>query len=174
MKAITGNWTLSGIAAFQSGAPVTPDCSSLSAGPTNSDPSLSGVGAYSATNPGGARCQVVADPKSFTKDFYNNFNTGAFALASPGTFGNVGIGVLRQPGWYNLDLTLDKRIQIGHNERRVLRTRIEAYNLFNHTEFNSIGTTLQLLGSTSVNTQYGQYTGTMPSRVLSTTLRFEF
>ena len=173
-KAIAGDWTMSGIAAFQTGAPVTPDCSSLSAGPANSDPSLSGVGAYSATNPGGARCQVVGDPKAFNKDFYNTFNTSAFTLAPAGTFGNVGIGVLRQPGWYNIDLTLDKRFPIGHSERRVLRARIEAYNLLNHTQFNSIGTSLQLLGATNVNTQYGQYTGTMPARVLSTTLRFEF
>jgi hypothetical protein len=56
----------------------------------------------------------------------------------------------------------------------MLRARIEAYNILNHTQFNTIGTTLQLQGTTNVNTQYGQYTGTMPARVLSTTLRFEF
>jgi len=175
LKAVAGDWTLSGIAALQTGAPVTPECSSLSAGPANSDPSLSGVGAYTAAaNPGGARCQVVADPNNFKKDFYNNFNTAAFTLAPVGTFGNVGIGVLRQPAWTNIDLTMDKRIPIGHSEKRVLRARIEAYNVLNHTEFNSMGTTLQLLGATNVNTQYGQYTGTQPARVLSTTLRFEF
>jgi hypothetical protein len=173
-KAIVGNWTLSGIAAFQTGAPVTPDCSSLSSGPANSDPSLSGVGAWTSANPVGARCQAIGDPQNFQHSFYANFNTSAFTLAPVGTFGNIGLGILRQPSWYNLDVNLDKRIPIGHSERRVLRMRIEAYNVFNHTEFSTIGTSLQLLGATNVNTQFGQYTATLPQRVLSTTLRFEF
>jgi hypothetical protein len=58
--------------------------------------------------------------------------------------------------------------------RRVLRLRIEAYNIFNHTEFSTIGTTLTLLGAVNSNTQYGQYTATLSPRQMSTTLRFEF
>ena len=173
-KHIFNNWTLSGIAVYQTGAPVTPECSSLSAGPANSDPSLTGYGAFTASNPAGARCQATADPQNFTKDFYHNFNTSAFTLAPVGTWGNIGMGILRQPAWTNLDLTLDKRIPLGKNERRVLRARIEAYNVLNHTEFNAIGTQLQLQGASNVNTTWGQYTGTMPARVFSTTLRFEF
>lgn len=171
---VLNNWTLSGIMTFQTGAPITPECSSLSAGAANSDPSLTGYGAYTASNPAGARCQAIADPRSYSKDFYHNFNTTAFTLAQVGTFGNIGVGILRQPSWANLDLTLDKRIPIGKSERRVLRARIEAYNVPNHTEFNSIGYQLQLQGTSNVNTTWGQYTGTMPARVLSTTIRFEF
>lgn len=173
-KYVLNNWTISGITAFQTGAPVTPECSSLSAGPNNSDPSLTGVGAYTVANFSGARCQQVADPKSFTKDFYNNFNRSAFTLAPVGTFGNIGLGILRQPSWTNFDLTLEKKIRVGQNEKRLIRARIEAYNVFNHTEFSTIGTTLQLLGTVNQNTQYGQYTATMPQRQMSTTLRFEF
>ncbi|MCX6628333.1 MAG: carboxypeptidase regulatory-like domain-containing protein [Candidatus Solibacter sp.] len=173
-KHIVNNWTLSGIAVWQTGAPVTPECSSLSAGAANSDPSLTGYGAFTAANPAGARCQAIADPQNYTKDFYHNFNTSAFALAPVGTFGNIGIGILRQPSWGNLDLTLDKRIPLGKDTRRVIRARIEAYNIMNHTEFNAIGSQLQLQGTSNVNTTWGQYTATMPSRVLSTTIRFEF
>jgi hypothetical protein len=174
LKEITGHWTLSGIAAFQTGAPVTPDCSSLNTGPQNSDPSLSGVGAWTAANPAGARCQAVGDPKNFAKSFYTNFNTSAFTVAPVGTFGNIGLGILRQPSWYNLDVTLEKRIPLGKSERRVVRMRLEAYNLLNHTEFSAMGTTLQLLNGNNTNTQYGQYTATQPARVLSTTVRIEF
>jgi hypothetical protein len=60
------------------------------------------------------------------------------------------------------------------NERRVLRARIEAYNVFNHAEFNAIGTTLSLSGATNLNTTWGQFTADNAARVLSTTLRFEF
>ena len=95
-------------------------------------------------------------------------------MAPVGTFGNTGLGILRQPSWYNLDMTLDKRIRLGSNEKRQMRLRIEAYNILNHTEFSTIGTTLRLQGAVNQNTTYGQYTAAQPNRVLSTTIRFEF
>lgn len=164
-KYLLNNWVLSGVAKYQSGAPVTPSCTSVSAGPQNSDPSLTG---------GGARCQQIADPQDFQHTFFTNFNTGAFTLAAPQTFGNIGLGVLRQPSWGNFDVALDKRIQLGKDTRRVLRMRLEAFNVFNHAEFSAIGTTLTLSGTTNTNTTYGQYTGTYSPRQVSTTLRFEF
>lgn len=173
-KAVLDNWTIAGIASFQTGAPVTPDCSSVSAGPANSDPSFSGVGVWSATNTAGARCQEVANPNNFQQSFYTNFNTAAFTLAAPGSYGNIGLGILRQPAWYNIDTTLEKRIPLGKSERRMIRLRAEAYNLLNHTEFSTIGTSLQLSGATNLNTTYGQDTATLPARVLSSTIRFEF
>jgi hypothetical protein len=164
-KHVLNDWVLSGVVTYQSGAPVTPGCSSVSAGPQNSDPSLSG---------GGARCQEVADPNAFQHSFFTNFNTAAFTLAAPQTFGNIGLGILHQPSWGNFDVALDKRVQIGKDTRRVLRMRIEAFNVFNHAEFSAIGTTLTLSGATNTNTTYGQYTGTYSPRQMSTTLRFEF
>ena len=71
-------------------------------------------------------------------------------------------------------MTIEKRIRLGSNERRVIRMRLEAYNVFNHTEFSTIGTSLQLLGSTNVNTTWGQFTATQPQRQMSTTIRVEF
>jgi hypothetical protein len=165
VKHILNDWVISGVTVFQTGAPVTPSCSSLSAGPANSDPSLSG---------GGARCEEIADPNNYTHSFFTNFNTSAFTLAPPGTFGNIGLGILRQPAWSNWDMNLEKRIQIGKDTRRQIRLRLEAYNAFNHAEFSSIGTTIALLGTTNTNTQTGQYTATMSPRQMSTTLRFEF
>jgi hypothetical protein len=163
-KYVVNNWTLSGIASAQTGAPVSPACSAVSGPVTATDPSLTG---------GGARCQVVGDPNNFTQSFFTNFNTAAYALAPAGTFGNAGLNSLRQPGWWNTDLTLDKRIPLG-KEKVALRARIEAYNVFNHTQFSTIDTTLRLSGTTNINTTYGQYTATNPARVLSTSLRLEF
>jgi hypothetical protein len=165
IKAVANNWTISGIASFQTGAPATPTCTSTSSGIANSDPSLSGVT---------ARCQQIGDPKDFTKSFYTNFNTAAFTLAAPRTFGTTGLGILRQPSYYNIDTTIEKRIQVGKNERRALRLRVEAYNILNHAEFSTMGTALQLSGTTNLNTTWGQYTATNPARVVSSTIRFEF
>jgi len=174
VKAIANNWVISGITSFQTGAPATPSCSSVNAGPVNSDPSLSGVGVWATNNVIGARCQQVGDPKNFTKSFYQNFNTSAFTLAAPGTFGNIGLGILRQPSWYNFDVTLQKRIHFSKSERRVLQLRFEGYNILNHAEFTTMGTSMQLSGAANTNTTYGQFTATNPGRVLSTTARIEF
>jgi hypothetical protein len=169
IRAVLGNWTMSGIGIVTTGAPVTPTCSSTAAFPY-SDPSLTGIGTNSIS---GVRCQVVADPNRYAHDFYNNFNTAAFALAQIGTFGNTGIGVLRQPAFWNFDASLDKRVPI--RERMALRLRVQAFNVFNHTEFNTIGTTYQWnAANVNLNTTTGQYTGTQPARQIALTARFEF
>jgi hypothetical protein len=169
VKAVFGGWTVSGIGIVTTGAPVTPTCSSTAAFPF-SDPSLTGIGNNSIS---GVRCQVVADRQTYTQDFYNNFNTAAFGLAPIGTFGNTGVGILRQPTWWNLDAALDKRISI--TERATLRLRFQAFNVFNHTEFNTIGTTYQWnAAGVNLNTTTGQYTGTQPARQMAFTARIEF
>ncbi len=169
IRAVLGNWTMSGIGIVTTGAPVTPTCSSTAAFPY-SDPSLTGIGTNSIS---GVRCQVVADPNKYAHDFYNNFNTAAFSLAQIGTFGNTGIGVLRQPAFWNFDASLDKRVPI--RERMALRLRVQAFNVFNHTEFNTIGTTYQWnAANVNLNTTTGQYTGTQPARQIALTARFEF
>lgn len=169
MRHLINDWVISGVTVVQTGAPVTPSCTSLAAGPANSDPSLSG---------GGARCQEIANPGAFQQNFFQNFNTGAFTVAPSGTFGNIGLSILRQPTWFNFDMSLDRRIPLGKEGKRALRARIEAYNVFNHTEFSTIGTTLSLSGvsgtNTNTNTTWGQDTATYSPRQLATTLRFEF
>ena len=165
VRHLLDNWLFSGVTMFQTGAPVTPSCSSVDSGIAFSDPSLTG---------GGARCMQTADPNAYQQDFYHNFNTSAFTLAAPGTFGNIGLGTLRQPAWSNWDMTLEKRLRLGQSEKRLLRFRIEAYNVFNHAEFSSIGSSLSLRNGVNTSTTYGAYTNTRPPRQMSTTLRFEF
>jgi hypothetical protein len=169
VRAVLGNWTISGIGVVTTGAPATPTCSSTAAFPA-SDPSLTGIGSNSIT---GVRCEVTADPKNVSQNFFNNFNTAAFGLAPVGTFGNTGIGVLRQPTWWNFDTSLDKKVSI--KERVALRVRFQAFNIFNHTEFNRIGSTFQWnAAGTNLNTTTGQFTSTQPARQMALTARIEF
>jgi hypothetical protein len=163
VKAVLGGWTLSGMGIITTGAPATPSCGSTAAYPYN-DPSLSG---------GGARCEAIGDPKDFTHDFFNNFNKSAFKLATVGTFGNIGQGILRQPTWWNLDASLDKKFTI--KERVNLRLRAQAFNILNHTEFNAFGTSFSWNASgVNQSTTTGQYTGTQPARQMALTARIEF
>jgi hypothetical protein len=184
-KYLTKDWQLSGITKFQSGAPITPSCTSNTAGVANSDPSLTGLGTNAIT---GVRCQVVADPNSGFTTSSNpatalHFNTGAFAMAQPlsatvGNFGNSPIGLLRQPSWTNWDVTLAKRIPVQiHGREASIRIQVQAYNVFNHAEFTTIGSTYQFTGATNatnLNTTTGEYTATNNPRQMALTLRFEY
>jgi hypothetical protein len=175
-KVVLRNWQLSGVGIATTGAPINPVCSSSAAFPFN-DPSLTGVGAItqtpSTTTILGYRCQEVTNPQNFTQSFYSNFNTAAFTLAPTGTFGNAGLYILRQPTWWNFDTSLDKKISI--KERVALRLRFQAFNVFNHTEFDQIGATY-LFNAAGVNTNSttGQFTKTQPQRQMALTVRLEF
>jgi hypothetical protein len=53
--------------------------------------------------------------------------------------------------------------------------RFQAFNVFNHTEFNRIGTTFQWnAANVNLSTTTGQFTGTQPPRQMALTARIEF
>ena len=63
----------------------------------------------------------------------NQFNSAAFALPAPGTFGNLGRNALRGPGFAQVDFSVSKDTKI--NERQSFQLRFEFFNLFNHANF---------------------------------------
>ena len=163
LRAVINGWTLSGTTLAETGAPVSPSCSSTASFPAN-DPTLTAQT---------ARCQEVANPRAFTQSFYTNFNTTAFAMAPQGTWGNTGLGIFRQPSWVNFDMALDKQIVV--RERLRLRIRWQAYNVFNHAEFNAIGATYTFnAANVNTNTQTGQYTSTLNPRQQELSIRAVF
>ena len=94
-------------------------------------------------------------------------------MAPVGSWGNTGLGIFRQPTWWNWDMSLDKTIVV--KERFRLRARWQAYNVFNHAEFNAFGTTYTFNASNiNTNTQTGQYTSTLNPRQQELSLRAEF
>jgi hypothetical protein len=173
--AVTDHWTYSGVISSTSGAPFSPTFG-FSSGT---------VPDYTGTPDVNARLNVVGNP-------YSNvpagafFNPTAFALPALGTtspstpiLGNMGggAGVLRYPHITNFDMTLSKFIPIGLGERRGFRIMVQAYNIFNHTEYNALNT--QILfnsgsGAVTNGAQAGTPTGTLANRILAFTLRFEF
>jgi hypothetical protein len=121
--------------------------------------------------------------KNYTQSFNSNFNTAAFAYPNGGTaaapaptFGNDGLGIMRQPTWWNQDLTLAKSIPLGAGENgRRLSVSFQAYNVFNHTEFNAFGTSFSFNGSgINTNANTGLYTSTQPARQAVVSARFDF
>jgi Carboxypeptidase regulatory-like domain/TonB-dependent Receptor Plug Domain len=178
LNLILGDWQVSGVTKFLSGAAATPTCTSTNPGIANADPTLTGQT---------ARCMLVGDPFSgFTEDPDESktitFNTAAFAMAQPlsptvGNFGNTPTGILRQPSWSNWDVTLAKRIPVHMGKNGQVRLQFQAYNIFNQVEFTTIGTTFQFTGpnnSINNNTQTGRYTVTTPPRQIGITVRLDF
>ena len=69
------------------------------------------------------------------------YSPDAYALPTGLTFGDSGRNTLNLPRRVNFDAGLFKRFQI--KERAAFEFRWEMFNIFNHTEFNAIDTTLR-------------------------------
>ena len=121
-RAVSG-WTVSGIAAFQSGFPFSPQLG------------------YNPTGSGDTRNPVRPD---VNPDFHSNpyprtpqqfFNPAAFLAPAYGTVGNLGRDTLTGPGLANFDLSLLKSSQIAEHLRAQFRA--EFFNVLNRTNFST-------------------------------------
>ena len=153
LRGLLGGWQTTGIWNWQSGFPLT-----ITSG---EDDSLSGVGndlADVLSKPSltsGSRGQRVS--KWFT--------TQAFKTAATGTFGTAGRNILRGPGTFNLDFSIQRLFTI--KERLKLQYRAEFFNGLNHTLLNNPNTTV-----TSSN--FGRITGARDPRILQMALKLIF
>jgi hypothetical protein len=168
---VTDHWTLSGIFSVQSGAPFNPG-----------GPNVNGTAPdYTGTPDVGARVNVVGNPMAnVPAGLY--FNPAAFAVPALGSnittpvLGNLGggSGVLSLPKVVNLDATMSKFIPL-FGERRGLRLQAQAYNVFNHPEYNGVGTGLTWDATGNQNSvSAGVFNSTLPARIMAFSARFEF
>jgi hypothetical protein len=61
-------------------------------------------------------------------------NPNAFARTAPLKFGTSGRTIISGPAWWNVDLSVFKNFSV--TERTQLQFRAEAFNAFNHVQFN--------------------------------------
>jgi len=130
-----GGWQLSGITVIQTGTPV-----SIANGTTFGD--NAGVGNGVGT---GSRPDLVGNPKSGIVNTNAApgpllYNPDAFAIPTGLTFGDVGRNTLYLPRRTNFDFGLFKEFKFS--EKTGLDFRWENFNLFNHSEFNGMDTSL--------------------------------
>jgi hypothetical protein len=95
----------------------------------------------------GSRPDLVGNPHSgLTQTNFPDtrgpvyYNPAAFAVPRGLTFGNVGRNTLYLPGRLNFDFGLFKRFSFG--ETKAIDFRWENFNLFNHTQFDSINSSM--------------------------------
>jgi hypothetical protein len=75
----------------------------------------------------------VGDPNAGPHTVQQWFNTSAFALNAPLTFGNAGRNIVTGPGYRNFDFSLIKNTQLG--EKVKAQFRAEFFNIVNHPAF---------------------------------------
>ena len=141
-QALIGGWQLNGIYLIQGGFPI-----SIFAADQG------GVLDSFGTN----RADIVGDIHSGGGTVQQWFNTGAFAQPALGSFGNSGRSILRGPGVNNLDLGLFKNF--GLPKDSTLQLRVEAFNAFNHPQFNTVSQNIS-------SPNFGVVTGARDGRIV--------
>ena len=126
LSTVLTGWETYGIVTAQSGRPFTvallPEIDNSGTGR-----SVLGFGNNDRPN-------VAGNPELSNRTTDQWFNTSAFAFPAPGTFGNAGRNILDGPGFQNVNVSLMKNTALS--ERFNLQFRAEAFNLFNHPNFN--------------------------------------
>jgi len=151
--AVFGNWTLNGNATLASGTPFTARILG-----SVSDVSK-GLNGTLRANYNGEPISV-SDPTSLLF-----FNTSAFSIPAPGTFGNAGRNTIIGPGTSSMNLGLTKNITF--NQTRGLSIQVLASNVFNTVQFATIDTYVN-------SPTFGQVTSVRPMRRIQLLFRFRF
>jgi hypothetical protein len=126
LSTVLSGWETFGIVTFQSGRPFTVALLS-EIDNSGTGRSILGFGANDRPN-------IAGNPELSNQTTEQWFNTAAFAFPAPGTFGNAGRNILEGPGFQNVNMSLLKTTRL--TERVNLQFRAEAFNLFNHPNFN--------------------------------------
>ncbi len=161
---LSRGWSLSGITRFASGFPVTMT--------NNGDNSLIG------TNPNGVNNSSIDEPDysggplhlngNPRKDGNNYFDATAFSMNALGTPGSAKRRFFHGPGADNYDMAIAKNLPL--TEGKSLLFRVEAFNVFNHTQFNGPSSVDGNIGSST----FGDAIAAAPPRILQGALKLNF
>jgi hypothetical protein len=133
---VEDGWELSGITIYQSGTPF----SVINGGSSTGISVLDNAGVANGTG-AGSYPDVIGNPYKAAPFGGNNYqsigpilgNPAAFAAPEGLTFGNAGRNFLHNPSRLNFDVALLKHFKITEGSN--LEFRVEAFNVFNHTQF---------------------------------------
>ena len=182
-KAILGGWSLYPIITWNTGFPLDVFSDLYT---TNSDPGPSGAGDAGSTHADLVGNSVgILNPKPFQtingnsgNYYFNpaNFSTARLdsldAIAQNDasqlpyyTYGSLPRNAFRGPGAVNVDMTLAKKFALRENA--TIELRVDAFNLFNHTNFSNPDTSI-------TDSTFGQISTTAPPRILQVAAHLRF
>lgn len=143
-----GNWSFTGIAVLESGFPLT-------------------VSVTGATGPSGYPRADIVGSITYPRTVAEWFDTASFAAPLNGFFGNSGVGILQGPSEKSFNIALFKNFPV--KERAHFEFRAEAFNIANHTNFNSTG-----ISTTIGSGNFGQVTSALDPRILEFAVKLVF
>jgi hypothetical protein len=127
MDAVLGNWQISAIGTYFSGAPIF---GNFSIGGTTTGGVTIDSQHITGSNQVAPQPVVTCDPRSNVPSGYM-FNPDCFAAPTPGNNGNYVLPYIKTQPYWGLDMTLSKNFPIG-NKGQKLQLRIAGYNVLNH------------------------------------------
>jgi hypothetical protein len=177
VRGFLGGWQLSGLVQAQTGRPLTVrqgfDISGTTIGQDR--------GAFTGENPYGSgpcagipACRVWLNIAAFLPTRVPDPANPANLIVNPllkNTFGNVGKGSLRYPGFYGWDMGISKTIAITEGVK--LQLRGEYFNIFNHVNFLSDETTVNNMSNVS-NGNFTRLTAATDPRIGQIALKVIF
>ncbi len=137
VNAILGGFQVSGITQYISGNPLE-----LGFGINGVSAAQRITGSFSE----GPRLLLLRDPRTDADRNGSQIDPTAFALPSIGSTGVGNRTYLRNPGFFNTDLSLFKNFGYagGREKGRYVQLRVELFNVFNITQFTGINTAVTL------------------------------
>ncbi len=161
---LTRGWSLSGITRFASGFPVTMI--------NNGDNSLIG------TNPNGVNNSSIDETDYSGGPLHLNhnplkpgnryFDTASFIMNALGTPGTAKRRFFYGHGADNYDMALAKSLALTGSKSMLFR--VEAFNVFNHAQFNGPSSVDGNIGSST----FGKVVSAAPPRILQGAMKFMF
>jgi hypothetical protein len=162
LDALVGGWQVASIWTMRTGLPVY-----VSLAGTGTDPNTGASYRFLSRNGGALRPNIVGDPNASSDASANRLaflDPRAFAVQPVDTPGNAPRNAAWGPGLWTTDLSLVKRFSFTTFSADV---RIEAFNLFNHTNYGDPASTFGAAG-------FGAITSAGNPRIVQLALRAAF
>jgi hypothetical protein len=151
--AIAGGWMLSGTVQLASGTPFTARI-------------LGDVTDVSRGSNGSLRADYTGAPVTLANPTVGAFfNTAAFVVPPPGTFGDAARNTIEGPGTTNASLALTRNVTFAGT--RGLSIRVQANNVFNTVQYATIDTVVN-------SPTYGRVIAARPMRSVQIVARVRF
>ena len=122
------------------------------------DPSLQNSNEY-FNGTGSGTATASANP------YFNRVGTAGSWAAGAGYYGNFGRNVFHGPGLLNADVSLSKSTRITESQSLILRA--EAFNFFNHTQFENPHSNI-------ASSVFGRITAAHDPRLVQVSVRYTF
>ncbi len=159
----TEGWAISGLTRFTTGFPVTLY--------NNADRSLLGTIPNGINNNGVDTPNFTSGSLEINKDPRNGtlaFNTSLFSLPALGQIGTAARRFFDGPGIDNFDTALEKNVRLS--ESKSLELRLEAFNVFNHAQFDGPAAVNGNISSAN----FGEVVSAAPPRLVQLAAKFLF